>query len=438
MSRIAVVGGGLAGLCVANMLHGHDVVVFEKDATPGGLMRCRRRDGHLFYTCGGHVFNSRNPAALEWFWSVFDRADFSKHERKAVIVLADGTVVPYPIENHLYLLKHEWQTKVYSDLDGLGKDVRQPRDFGEFLRATFGETLCELYFRPYNRKVWQADLSRIPLSWLDGKLPMPTPEEIRQANRERREERQMVHSTFWSPLQGGPQFIIDALARRVELRRSREVTSIDIRPDGRKEVCGEVFDAVFFCGNVKDIPSLVRQDFMDRHRRALDGLLFHGTTTALCEIDANPWSWVYLPSPAYKCHRIICTGNFAATNNAPAAGRKRICATVEFTDFVPDSEIAGHVGRLPFSPRFLESNYTRCSYPIQSAGTRDAIATLKADLKERGIWLVGRFAEWEYQNMDAVVASALRAVADFNGRGSERPNPYFRRGVIRAVNHDED
>ena len=40
--------------------------------------------------------------------------------------------------------------------------------------------------------------------------------------------------------------------------------------------------------------------------------------------------------------------------------------------------------------------------------------------------------------MDAVVASALRAVADFNGRGSERPNPYFRRGVIRAVNHDED
>ncbi len=413
MSRVAVVGGGLAGLCVANMLVGHEVVVFEKESKPGGLMRCRRTNGHLFYTCGGHVFNSRNQAALDWFWSVFDReVSFAKSERKAMIVLADGTVVPYPIENHVYLLKPEWQKKVYSDLDGLGKCRGKPRDFGEFLRTTFGETLCDLYFRPYNRKVWQTDLSRIPLSWLDGKLPMPTAEEIRRANRERSEERQMVHSTFWSPRQDGPQFIVDALAKRIDMRCSCEVSSIAICPNGQKRICGELFDYVFFCGNVKDLPLLVRQDFVERHRLTLDRLLFHGTTTAFCEIDGNPWSWVYLPSPEYKCHRIICTGNFAASNNAPGGGGARISATVEFTDFVTDSEIGRLDGRLPFRPHFLESNYTRCSYPIQGTGTRDAIAELKAELKRHGIWLVGRFAEWEYQNMDAVITSALKAVAD--------------------------
>jgi oxygen-dependent protoporphyrinogen oxidase len=49
MSRIAVVGGGIAGLAAAYRLSAkHDVVVFERETTPGGKIRSERIDGFLF------------------------------------------------------------------------------------------------------------------------------------------------------------------------------------------------------------------------------------------------------------------------------------------------------------------------------------------------------------------------------------------------------
>ena len=43
MSRIAIIGAGISGLTVAQLLKKrHEVVVFEKEATPGGLIRCSR------------------------------------------------------------------------------------------------------------------------------------------------------------------------------------------------------------------------------------------------------------------------------------------------------------------------------------------------------------------------------------------------------------
>ena len=49
MSRIAIIGAGISGLTVAQLLKKrHEVVVFEKEAIPGGLIRCRRVNGNLF------------------------------------------------------------------------------------------------------------------------------------------------------------------------------------------------------------------------------------------------------------------------------------------------------------------------------------------------------------------------------------------------------
>jgi oxygen-dependent protoporphyrinogen oxidase len=47
--KLAVVGGGLSGLCAAHHLvqAGHDVTCFEASARPGGLIRSERREGFL-------------------------------------------------------------------------------------------------------------------------------------------------------------------------------------------------------------------------------------------------------------------------------------------------------------------------------------------------------------------------------------------------------
>lgn len=74
-------------------------------------------------------------------------------------------------------------------------------------------------------------------------------------------------------------------------------------------------------------------------RSRIAALEYHGTTAVFCEIDKNPYSWIYLPSCKHESHRIICTGNFACSNNDASIREERITATIEFTDKISKETI---------------------------------------------------------------------------------------------------
>ena len=89
MKKVAVIGAGVSGMTTAHLLKDKaQVVVFEKDGKPGGLIKCRRVNASLFHTCGGHVFNSKRQDVLDWFWSMFNRdKEFSKADRNSVVFM---------------------------------------------------------------------------------------------------------------------------------------------------------------------------------------------------------------------------------------------------------------------------------------------------------------------------------------------------------------
>ena len=407
--RIAIIGGGVSGLSAARILSAqHDVTVFEADACPGGMIKCDIVEGNLFHRTGGHVFNTKRADVAEWFWSRFNRdTEFTKALRQSVISLDGALEVPYPIENNVYRLPAEVQQSCISDFLRMAREgYGAPENFAEFLRFRFGDTLYKLYFEPYNNKVWRRDLRQIPLSWLDGKLPMPTVEEIIAANFSRAEERQFVHSSFFYPLKGGSQFIAERLAEGLNICYNSRVERIERTAEGWF-VEGQMFDAVIFCGNLKQIPSLIAGVPMDAYAEGIAALEAHGTTAVFCEIEKNPHSWIYLPDVRHESHRIICTGNFSATNNAP----ERFTATIEFTDSITREEIEDNLKRIPYNPRYLAHHYEPYTYPVQAAGTRSLVAHVKQHLEAEKCYLLGRFAEWEYYNMDVAIGAALDLAA---------------------------
>lgn len=405
MKKYIVIGAGMAGLATARLLQekGNEVVVYERDGRPGGMIQCDVVEGCLFHRTGGHVFNTRRQDVMDWFWKHFDREkEFTRTLRNSAIVFDDALTVPYPVENHMYCFDIGTQKSFINDLLTLAKERKDPHNFEEFLKSRFGETLYGLYFQPYNFKVWRRDLSDVPLSWLEGKLPMPTVEEMIYNNMNHVEERQFVHSSFYYPVKGGSQFLADRLSENLAIRYNAPVRTIERRND-RLFVNGEACDRVVFCGNVKTLPKMFH---LDAFVSEIADLKAHGTTSVFCEIDRNPYSWIYLPGRMHEAHRIICTGNFSENNNA--AGK--MTATVEFTDEWSTDAIQDNLSRVPFHPKYLTHHYEEFTYPIQERGTRDMIAALKARLAEDGICLVGRFAEWEYCNMDVAIGSAMDLV----------------------------
>ena len=420
MQNVAIIGAGVSGLSAAHFLKDrYRVTVFEKEDRPGGLIKCKRVNGSLFHICGGHVFNSKRQDVLDWFWTKFIKEeDFIKADRNSCVFFDKNNssleyyCIPYPIENHIRYLNESTQKSFYEDLDeidrikGADSNLTDYNNFGDFLRWRFGKTLYDLYFRPYNEKVWRCDLTTIPMSWMEGKLPMPTTREMRDNNTNKLEEKSFVHSTFWYEKKDGSQYIADQLAKDLNIVYNTDVKSIR-RIDGKWYICGAQFDKVVFCGNIKDMLKVLTGIDVESFKKEVEALKYHGTTAVFCEIDMNPYSWIYQPSSNHESHRIICTGNFSQTNNDISVPEGRITATIEFTDEICKDRILDNLRKIPLRPKYLDHKYNKYTYPIQDTNTRNMIKELKSVLAPSGFFFTGRFADWEYYNMDVAIGAAM-------------------------------
>lgn len=413
--KIAVIGTGISGLSIAHLLQEkkHQVILFEKQAQPGGLIKCERVQDNLFHKVGGHVFNARNQQVLNWFWAHFNRdEEFVCAKRKARVFFG-GNIIGYPIENYLYLFPPELVKKIIAELLDLQKLPKKAPldypDFETFLQQNFGTTLYELYFKPYNHKIWRTDLSTVSMAWLEGKLPMPNLQEIVQSNIIRQEEGTMVHATFYYPKEGGSQFIVDRLKQGLDIRTSAEVADIKEK-NGQLLINEEAFDRVVYCGDVRRFPAygkdLMRAGGVDMS--SIENLRSNGTSNLFCETDDNDISWLYIPEDFTRAHRIIYTGNFSETNNR---GSQSKTCVVEFSGQVPYETMVEEIKKLPGNLTPLAHNYEPNSYVIQDHKTREEIRKAKAALAQKGMYLLGRFAEWEYYNMDKAIEAAMQLAA---------------------------
>ncbi|PYE91897.1 protoporphyrinogen oxidase [Rhizobium sp. PP-F2F-G38] len=417
MAKIAVIGGGISGAACAAMLtaKGHHAVVHEKEKTPGGLVRCTTEDGNLFHRVGGHVFNSQDEQISQWFWSKFDRENEFLYAKRNAAISFEGAFVGYPVEQHLYQMQQEIVSAISKELLALHvsqQSVVEADNFFDFLLQRFGPTLCEKYFIPYNSKIWNVNLREMPVSWLAGKLPMPSVSDIITSNILRSTEKSMVHAHFFYPKQGGSQFIIDRLLKDTEVKTNDPCSSIRIA--NGLSLNGSAYDAVIYTGDIRKLSAMLPGGVTGMD--AVNELKSNGTTTVLCSCDANPYSWVYIPDTSIPCHRMIMTGNFSQKNNAADLGANLTTCTVEFVGNVNRLEIENALSALPLNPKMIAVNFEPNSYVIQEMNTRSSVASAREALKPLGIWLCGRFAEWEYYNMDAAIASAARVTEEIHGR----------------------
>lgn len=125
------------------------------------------------------------------------------------------------------MMSPEIQKAFINDLLTMTKEnYHTPNNFEDFLLYRFGPTLYNLYFKPYNEKIWKRTLNNVPLSWLEGKLPMPTIEEMIYNNINHLKEKSFVHSQFWYEKNGGSQFLADRLANGLNIQYNTDIEDI--------------------------------------------------------------------------------------------------------------------------------------------------------------------------------------------------------------------
>lgn len=158
-SNVIVLGAGMTGLGAG--LSG--LPVFEAAEKPGGICSSyyMRPGGSERYNCapaddecyrfevgGGHWIFGGDSAVHHLMRSV---TDFRSYARKSSVFLPQkGVRVPYPIQNHLGTLGSELAARCLREIVEASSARGRIRTMYDWLRASFGQTLCELFFFPFH------------------------------------------------------------------------------------------------------------------------------------------------------------------------------------------------------------------------------------------------------------------------------------------------
>ena len=100
MEKIGILGGGIAGLSLANFYNGNSVI-FEKNDTVGGLCRSFDFNG-ITYDIGPHIIFSKNKKVLKFHTDLIKTNTIKRKNS----IYYKGKFVKYPFENDLFSLPH--------------------------------------------------------------------------------------------------------------------------------------------------------------------------------------------------------------------------------------------------------------------------------------------------------------------------------------------
>ena len=417
--KIGILGGGLTGLTIASNLKS-DCEVLEKNDECGGLCRSFQNEGFTFDWGGAHIIYSKNQAIINYIRKILGKN--CRQGRRNNKVYFMGRFVKYPFENGLSDLPPEdnFECLYYY----LNNKYKEPSNFKEWLYFTFGKGIAERYLIPYNRKIWKYPPEKMSFHWVE-RVPKPPIEDVIKSAVGIPTEGYTHQLYFYYPKRGGIQALIQAFEKKSpQILRNFKIKKI--KKERKKwHVFGEreikhydklistipIFDLISYLDN---IPQKVK--------KAFKGLKYNSLITVMLGIDQKKmpdFTAVYFPQPELLFHRIAFPANFSK-NNVPK-GKSSIVAEVSSR---PNDKIWKmnnkkiinrviqdlHKSRIinkkkVFYQKVMRSKY---AYVIYDKNYLKHIKTIRDYIKKLGIKLCGRFAEFEYLNMDICIERGLK------------------------------
>lgn len=405
-----VLGAGVTGLACATVLQdaGESVTVLEQEATPGGLARSEKKTGYVFDFVGGHIFNTKWPDVKAWFFRFLPEPEWQFNIRQCKVWYRNKIVTDYPFELGLFRLPVEERIDCLADFfEQQIKQEAEPSNLHDWFIWRFGRAIAEKYLIPYNVKIWGIEAKELSSIWVQGKIPLPSPREILTATLSNNSsEEKTAHSKYYYPNSLGLQHWLNNIAATIEdLKLNTVVESI------QKTASGWLVNGELSCRRLIStipLPELIKAlgDFVpEKIKQAVAALKYTSWTCTyfdydVCQPVGEFLSWIYLADPQVHANRFSNHGSFA--QGMMPEGHALMAA---YNEGLQTPQFAQEDARkyIPDLGQPLANYHTKYAYVVYDFKREEAVQQIHQWCQEIGIVLLGRFAWWDYSNMDVCV-----------------------------------
>lgn len=421
-SDVVIIGGGISGLATSYFLD-DEVRLFEKGDALGGCLRTDSKDGYLIDRTG-HLLHFRHPIVRELMFEKLG-IEWLEFERQSEVHLLDRRI-PYPIQYNIHGLPEAERQRCLETYLARHEGIQFPEtDFDHWSLASYGQGLHELFFAPYNKKLWQTDLRTITSDWVERFVPPPDETLIVEGAKAAHEGRAFGYNVRLSyPRRGGSGAIIDALAKLIKspVHLRSELVAIDLA----RKVCefanGETVTYDILINTMPVTKLLEIAKGVDQRILAASRGLRHNSILYFAfgfQTNGNipDLHWLYVPEQKYcfyrvgllsnyspaiapkgsvlVCAEIGCSGDSAA-RTSPALLRDRALAELAEIGIVqPDWML-----------EMEHSGAIDCAYVIFDEHRRQYLPAILDYLKRVNVLSIGRYGAWDYGSMGDAVLEA--------------------------------
>ena len=230
MSNIVILGTGMAGFGAAHRLHGEGItpVMYDKNSYYGGHTTSVHYDEGFVFDIGPHISFTKDPRIQEIL------ADSVDHKYETLQISLNnywrGHWPRHPVQTHLHGLPEDVVVKVIADFVEERQGPERPiNNYADWLLASFGRTLAELFPMQYTKKYHLTTADNMTTDWLGPRIYRPSLEEVLRGALSPSSGHVHYITHFRYPTQGGFVSYLKKFVPLGNLRLNHKLVSIDPR-----------------------------------------------------------------------------------------------------------------------------------------------------------------------------------------------------------------
>ncbi len=421
--KYVIIGTGPTGLGAGIRLKElgvTDFLLLDKENYIGGLATSFVDEKGFTWDIGGHVQFSHYKYFDDLMLKALSKEGWLSHQRESWVWI-NQRFVPYPFQNNIKYLPKEVMWKCLNGLIERYKNPTtvKPKNFKEWIDATFGAGLAEVFMIPYNFKVWAFPAEDMAYNWIGERVAVTDLQRVTENIIFDKEDLSWgPNNTFQFPKHGGTGAIWKAVGQILGheyVKLNAEVEEIDPVEKIITLVSGEKIQYEYLMNTIPVDILTTKIKGIDENLITKSSELKHSSTNVIgIGLKGKPKAelatkcWMYFPENNSPYYRITVFSNYSPFNvpdieqnwSLMTETSESSVKPVNRETLIEDTIVALLEDGMIESREDIISTFrysTDYGYPTPSVERDFILKEVLPALEKFDIYSRGRFGAWKYE-----------------------------------------